>query len=225
MHDLVVRQRQDEVLVPRIDEREGQLVVVEAAMDRVVLEIRERVVHPPHVPLEPEAEPADVRGPRDARPRRRLLGGGDDARLARVDELVQLLQERDGVEILAAAECVRHPLAGLARVVEVEHRGDRVDAQPVGVVLAQPEERVREQEVLHLGAAEVEDERPPVGMRAAPRVVVLVERGAVEARERPLVAREVRRHPVEDHADPASRAAGRRRSGSRRASRATSSGA
>jgi len=38
-------------------------------------------------------------------------------------------------------------------------------------------------------------------MRAAARVLVLVERGSVEACERPLVAREVRRHPVEDHAD------------------------
>ena len=122
--------------------------------------------------------------------------------LARVHELVQLLQERDRVEVLAAAELVRDPLARLARVVEVEHRRDRVDPQAVGVVLAQPEERVREQEVLHLGAPEVEDERAPVGMRAAPRIGVLVERRAVEPRERPLVAREVRRHPVEQHADP-----------------------
>ena len=70
------------------------------------------------------------------------------------------------------------------------------------MVLAQPEERVREQEVLHLGPTEVEDERSPVGMRTAPRVGVLVQRGAVEARQRPLVAREMGRHPVEQHADP-----------------------
>ena len=39
-------------------------------------------------------------------------------------------------------------------------------------------------------------------MRAAARVLVLVQRGAVEPAERELVAREVRRHPVQDHADP-----------------------
>ena len=72
------------------------------------------------------------------------------------------------------------------------------------MVLAQPEERVREQEVADLVAAEVEDQRAPVGVRAAPRIVVLVERGAVEARERPVVAREVRGDPVEDHADAGS---------------------
>ncbi len=38
-------------------------------------------------------------------------------------------------------------------------------------------------------------------MRTAARVLVLVQRGSVEPRERPVVAREVRGHPVEDHAD------------------------
>ena len=70
------------------------------------------------------------------------------------------------------------------------------------MVLAQPEQRVGEQEVADLVAAVVEDERAPVGMRAAARVRVLVERGAVEAREREVVAREVRGDPVEDHAEP-----------------------
>ena len=124
-----------------------------------------------------------------------------DARLARVRDLVELLEERDRVEVLAPAELVRDPLARLARVVEVEHRRDGVDADAVGVVLAQPVQRAGQQEVADLVAAEVEDERAPVGVRAAARVLVLVQRGAVEARERPGVAREVRRHPVEDHAD------------------------
>ncbi len=39
-------------------------------------------------------------------------------------------------------------------------------------------------------------------MLAAARVVVLVERGAVEARERPRIGCKVRRHPVEQDADP-----------------------
>jgi hypothetical protein len=38
-------------------------------------------------------------------------------------------------------------------------------------------------------------------VRAAARIGVLVQRRAVEARQREVVAREVRRHPVEDHAD------------------------
>ena len=70
------------------------------------------------------------------------------------------------------------------------------------MVLAQPEQRVGEQEVADLVAPVVEDQRAPVGVRAAPRVVVLVERGPVEAGEGEVVAREVRGDPVEDHAEP-----------------------
>ena len=70
------------------------------------------------------------------------------------------------------------------------------------MVLAQPVQGVGDEEVADLVAAVVEDQRAPVGVRAAARVVVLVERRAVEAREREVVAREVRRHPVEDHAEP-----------------------
>ena len=69
------------------------------------------------------------------------------------------------------------------------------------MVLAQPVQGARQQEVAHLVAPEVEDERPPVGVLAAPRVLVLVERGAVEAPQRPVVLGEVRRDPVEDDAD------------------------
>ena len=201
MHDLVVGEREDEVLGEGVDQAERQLVVVEAPVHGLAPEVVQRVVHPAHVPLEAEAEPAQVGRPGDARPGGGLLGGADRPRLAVVDELVEAPEEVDRVEVLVAAEAVRHPLAFLARVVEVEHRGDGVDAEPVRVVLLEPEECVREQEVAHLVAAEVEDQRAPVGVRAAARVVVLVEGSAVEARQRPLVTRKVRRDPVEDHAD------------------------
>ena len=103
-------------------------------------------------------------------------------------DFVDLAQERDGREVLAAAELVRHPLAGLAGVVEVEHRGDGVDAQAVDVELLEPVQRVGHQEVADLVAAEVEDERAPVGVLTLAGVGVLVQRGAVEAGECEVVA-------------------------------------
>jgi hypothetical protein len=65
----------------------------------------------------------------------------------------------------------------------------------------QPVERVADQEVADLVAAEVEDERAPVLVLALPRVLVLVERRAVEPRQRVCVLREVPGHPVEQDAD------------------------
>ena len=89
----------------------------------------------------------------------------------------------------------------VARVVEVEHRRHGVHAQAVDVVLLEPEQRVAQQEVADLVAAVVEDERAPVLVLALPRIGVLVERRAVEAREAVRVLREMPGHPVEDHAD------------------------
>ena len=130
-----------------------------------------------------------------------LLGDGDHARLARVQRVVDLAQQRDRLEILLAPIDVRHPRARLARVVEVEHRRHRVDAQTIDVEFLGPVVGVGDEEVAHLVAAVVEDVRPPVGMLTAARIAVLVERRAVEARQRPAVTREMRGHPVEQHAD------------------------
>ena len=118
-----------------------------------------------------------------------------------VAELVELLEEVDRLEVLVAAEDVGDPFAGLARIVEVEHRGDGVDAEAVDVVALEPEQGVAEEEVADLGAAVVEDLRAPVAVLAEPRVLVLVEVGPVEVAQPVQVAREVGGDPVEDHAE------------------------
>ncbi len=124
-----------------------------------------------------------------------------DVGVAGAEEVGRLAEEVDRLEVLAAAVAVRHPLAGGARVVAVEHRGDSVDPQPVDVELVDPVHRRREQERAHLVPAVVEDQAAPVGMPSLLRIVVLVQRRAVEACEPMGVVGEVRRHPVEDHAD------------------------
>jgi hypothetical protein len=80
----------------------------------------------------------------------------------------------------------------LAAVVEVEHRGDRVDAQAVGVEFAEPPERAGDEEIAHFVAAVVENVGIPVGMIALARVEMLVQRGAVEAAERERVLGKMR---------------------------------
>jgi hypothetical protein len=51
-------------------------------------------------------------------------------------------------------------------------------------------------------AAVIEDLRAPFDVFAEPRVGMFVQRGAVEMREAVIVAWKMRRHPIEDHADP-----------------------
>ena len=65
--DLVVRQGQDEVLGEGVDQAEAQAGRGVLAVDRVgFVEVAERVVHPAHVPLQAEPEPAEVGRSRDA---------------------------------------------------------------------------------------------------------------------------------------------------------------
>ena len=96
---------------------------------------------------------------------------------------------------------IGHPLR--PAIVAVEHRGDRVDAQPVEVILVQPEERAVDQELAHLVAGVVEDLGAPLLVLADPVVGVFVERRAVEVDQAVVVLGEVRRHPVQDDADVA----------------------
>ena len=159
-------------------------------------------MHPAHVPLEAEAETALVGRSGNAGKSGRFLGDRDRARKAAVDELVGAAQEGDRFAVFPAAVGVRQPFALAAGIVEVEHRGDRVDAQPVDVEAVDPVERVAIEEVGDLEAAEIVDRGVPVRLEALARVGVLVERGAVEARQSLLIGREMRRDPVEDDAEP-----------------------
>ena len=83
VHHFVVRERQDEVLAVGVDHREGDLVVVPLAVDRILLGVVEHVVHPAHVPLVGEPQAAQVHRPGDARPRRRFFRAHHGARMLR----------------------------------------------------------------------------------------------------------------------------------------------
>ena len=201
VHHLVVADRQHEVLAERVQHREGHLVVVVAAVDRIATDVVQGVVHPAHVPLHREAKAAKVCRAGDARPGGGLLGDGDDAGRQFVDGGVHLLQELHGLKVLPAAVGVGAPAARGPGVVQVQHRGNRVDAQTIDVELLQPEQRVGHQEVADLGSAEVENVCAPVQLLTAARVGVFVEGGPVEAAQCPGVLGEVRGDPVHDHPD------------------------
>ena len=109
VHDLVVADRQHEVLAERVEHREGDRVVVIAAVHRIATDVVERVVHPAHVPLHREAQAANGGRPGDARPRGRLLGDRDDPGRRLVGRGVHLLQELHGFKVLPAAVDVRRP--------------------------------------------------------------------------------------------------------------------
>src|SRR5205807_2362796 len=100
-----------------------------------------------------------------------------------------------------AAEPVGNPRAWLARVIEIQHGGDRVDAQTIDVIAIEPEKRIADQKIDDFLPSEIVDRGVPIGMKSLSRIGMLVERRAVEMREPVRIDREMRGHPIEQHAN------------------------
>src|SRR4051812_17209371 len=67
--------------------------------------------------------------------------------------------------------------------------------------MLEPVQRAGDQEALHLSPTEVVDQRVPVVMETLARILMFVERTAIEAHQPVRVVGEMRRHPIEDDAD------------------------
>src|SRR6478609_327544 len=65
----------------------------------------------------------------------------------------------------------------------------------------QPVEAGSDQKALHLPSAEIVDVGVPVVMESLARILMLVQRGAVEPCHAMRIGRKVCRHPVEENAD------------------------
>src|SRR6202030_3117012 len=138
VHHLIVRERQHKIFGPRVKQAEGEVAMMVAAVDWLLGEIFERVVHPTHVPLEAEAETADVERTAYRGPRGGFFGDHQNAGMMCVDPLIEHPDERNSVEIFAAAIDIGNPLTGVTRVIQVEHRGNRVNANTIGMKLGEP---------------------------------------------------------------------------------------
>ena len=117
--------------------------------------------------------------------------------------LRQLFQELYRFQVLAPAVFVRQPAPIRATVIEIEHRGDRINAQAINVAFLNPEERVGDQKIAHRIAPIVEDVRAPIWMLAFAWIEMFIECRAVEAPKRESVFRKVCWHPIHDHAEAA----------------------
>ena len=200
VHHLVVRYGKHEPLAEGVGQGEGELVVMLRTEVGILLEIGERIVHPAHVPLHGKAKSAVFKAC-DVGPRGGFLGHGHHVGMAFGQNAVELLEEGNGLEALASAVDVWHPLAGALVVIEIEHGGDRVHAKPVQMVLLDPEEGVGDEEGLHLLASHVKLARAPGLMLHAVRALVFVQGLSVKLTETVRVLRKMRGDPIQDHAD------------------------
>src|SRR6266480_3782879 len=68
VHYYIVAQYQNEMFGERVEQRERDVAVMKTAKDRIETHVFKKVVHPTHVPFEPEPESAEINRSRNARP-------------------------------------------------------------------------------------------------------------------------------------------------------------
>ena len=201
VHHLVVAERQNIVLRVGVHHGEGDFVVVVAAVDRILGIIFQGVVHPPHVPLQVEAQTVVFGGGGHTRPGGRLLRNGEHTLMILMHGGVHFLEELHRIQVFPPTILVRQPFAVSTGIVEVQHGCHSIHPQAIHVEFFQPVEGVGHQEVTHLIAAEVEHIGAPVFLLAPPPVGVLIDSPAVEPAQREIILREVGGHPVHDDAN------------------------
>src|SRR6266567_6989849 len=68
MDNFIVTQHQNEMLLKSVEEREGNISLMEPPENRIELHIGEEVMHPAHVPFKAEPKSAEISRARNARP-------------------------------------------------------------------------------------------------------------------------------------------------------------
>ena len=166
-----------------------------------MLEIRQGIIHPSHVPLEGEAQCLLARRSFtcDARPRGGFLGNGRHTGKFTVHHMIRITQQFNGLQVLVASVNVWCPLAFLARVIEVQHGRHRIHAQTVHVKHVTPETGVGSDEIFHFRPAKVEHRCSPIRMLAPFRIGMFEKGRAIKACQGPVVLWKMRRHPVNHH--------------------------
>src|SRR6202166_1056306 len=91
--DLIVRERQDEILSEGINQAKCDLAMLVTSEHWILRQVVQHVMHPAHIPLEAESQSSNVRGPRDLRPGSRFFRHDHDVGKCRINMLIHLSQE------------------------------------------------------------------------------------------------------------------------------------
>ena len=95
----------------------------------------------------------------------------------------------------------RHPFAVISPVVQIEHGGNGVDAQPVNVELLAVIECIGYEETDDFRTSEIKGQGSPAFVFGLPRGGIFIKGLAIKGNQTVFVFREVSRNPVDDHAN------------------------
>ena len=118
-----------------------------------------------------------------------------------IDQLIHLAQKRNGLQIFVAAVLVGNPLAVFARIIQIQHGSNGINAQAVNMKFLKPIQSAGAKEIAHLVATVVINFRPPVAVFSFARIGMFIQMGTVKLVQAVAVFGEVGGNPVHDDAD------------------------
>ncbi len=95
---------------------------------------------------------------------------------------------------------IGQPFALFSGIIQIQHRGHRIHPQAVGMVGIHPVQSVGNEERTHLVATIIKNGALPVGVKTLARIGMIVQVRAVEIGQTMRIRREMRGHPVQNHA-------------------------
>ena len=96
---------------------------------------------------------------------------------------------------------IGEPFPIRAQVIAIEHGGNRIHPNAINMKLLEPIHQIRNQEITHLIATVVKDQRAPLLVFANAGIGMFVEVSSIEEGQTMGVLGKVTRHPVENHAN------------------------
>ena len=121
VHHFIVRQRIHKPLAVLVHHRERQFIVRPLPEKRIHLVVVQGVVHPPHVPLEGEAQSAISDGVCYPRPCGAFLGNRHHTRMQRVHRVIELFEKCHRVQVFPSTQSIAQPCVGFTPVIQIQH--------------------------------------------------------------------------------------------------------
>ena len=114
---------------------------------------------------------------------------------------VQLLEEIDRLQILAATVFVGQPLPLWAKIVQVKHGGNRVHPNSVNMKLTDPEQGAGYQEIAHLVATVIKNQRTPFLVLTDAWISMFIQEITIKVCQAVVIFWKMSRHPVQNDAN------------------------
>ena len=153
---------------------ESDFAMMPFAVKRMVAEIIECIMHPPHIPLKAKSKASVFYISGYLRPCRRLFRYHKCTRISSKYNCVQMLEEIYCLQVLITSILVRNPFSVFLSIIQVQHRSNCINAKSINMEMLHPEKCIGNQEVPYLILAKIKYLRPPVRMLSFSWICILV---------------------------------------------------